>query len=226
MKKNILFSVAILLQCCYAISVEAQQTRKPPTPKVPQLPANRVRKPAATATAAASATTATRTQAAAAPQQARTIESAEDARNYRELVAGATSYMKQQQKQMQNIYDLKAHYQRGWRDDQNHIMEWGSDANTTLKVTFTEVAMYFPDTQTWAWINFTNPAMDEVVRYGKRKGFAELSSESVEGVDAAKAEQLCAVTAFILYAKGYEIIGTKDESHSLYVVLNNIEKKD
>ena len=201
MKKNILITVAILLQCCYAISVKAQQTRKPPTPKVPQLPANRAHKPAAAATSAA-----------AAPQQARTIERAEDARTYRELVAGARSYMKQQQKQMQNIYDLKAHYQRGWRDDQNHIMEWGSDANTTLKVKFTEVAMYFPDTQTWAWINFTNPAMDEVVRYGKRKGFAELSSESVEGVDAAKAEQLCAVTAFILYAKGYEIIGTKDES--------------
>jgi hypothetical protein len=200
-----------ILSCIFCLSavVALAQTKKPVRPATPHAT------PSTAAPAHHTSPSAAHHAPTATPQPTQIV-------SYEQLVRTANVYTKQKNAQNEKQYSLSTHNKGGFRDENNHVMTLNDSTNAECKIHYTEIGFYFPDKSEWSWIWFGNPNMEQVKNYGKAKKMARLTNET-EVMTLDEAKEAANAAAYILNAKGVQIISAPDGSHFWFVANDSIE---
>jgi uncharacterized lipoprotein NlpE involved in copper resistance len=201
-----------LILCLTASFAFAQKPAKPATPRAAHTTPNTVVHQKHSVAPPAAAVH----DAPVAQPQPQTIVS------YEQLTRTANVYTKRQNAQNEKLYSLSTHDKGGFRDENNHVITLNDSTNAECKIRYTEIGFYFPDKNEWSWIWFGNPSINRVRDYGKSKKMDKLTTETAI-MTLAEATELANAAAYILSAKGVQIIPAPDGSHFWFIANDAID---
>jgi hypothetical protein len=192
-----------ILSCVFCLSaiVALAQTKKPARPATPHAtPSSATQKHTPTSPPQHTPVAPAHHAPTTTPQPTQIV-------TYEQLVRTANVYTKQKNVQNEKQYSLSTHNKGGFRDENNHVMTLNDSTNAECKIHYTEIG---------------NPNMEQVKNYGKSKKMTRLTNET-EVMTLEEAKEAANAAAYILNAKGVQIISAPDGSHFWFVANDSIE---